>query len=63
MISALFDFPSLGNSLDIQWVGLHVSTAGGMGLIPGQRTNIPHAVRAAATEKELGSLRAIAMKQ
>ena len=30
-------------SLEIQWLKLHVSTAGGMGLIPGLETKIPHA--------------------
>lgn len=62
VISALFKVSLL---LGIPWRfsgGAHVSTAGGAGLIPGQRTNIPRAVRAATTEKELGSLRAIAMK-
>ena len=27
---------SLGNSLVVQWLGLHASNAGDMGLIPGQ---------------------------
>ena len=27
----------------VQWLGLHTSTAGGAGLIPGRGTNIPHA--------------------
>lgn len=27
----------------LQWLGLHASTAGGMGLIPGHGTRIPHA--------------------
>ena len=27
-----------GNSLGFQWLGLHTSTAEGVGLIPGQRT-------------------------
>ena len=34
----------LGNSLEVQCLGLHTSTAGGMGLIPGQETKIPHAM-------------------
>ena len=29
----------------LQWLGLHASTAGGAGSIPGWRTGIPHAVR------------------
>ena len=32
-----------GTSLVVQWLRLHASTAGGMGLIPGQATNSPHA--------------------
>ena len=32
-----------GNSLAVQWLGLHASTAGGTGSIPGQGTKIPHA--------------------
>ena len=30
----------LGNSLEVQWLGLRASTAGGMGSIPGQGTRI-----------------------
>ena len=30
-----------GNSLAVQWLGLHNFTAKGMGLVPGQGTNIP----------------------
>ena len=33
----------LGTSLVVQWLRLHASTAGAMGLIPGQGTKIPHA--------------------
>ena len=29
-----------GNSLVVQWLGLHASTAGGMGLIPGRGTEM-----------------------
>ena len=29
-----------GNSLVVQWLGLHASTAGGMGLIPGWGTEM-----------------------
>ena len=32
-----------GNSLVVQWLGLHASTAGGPGLIPGWGTKIPRA--------------------
>ena len=33
----------LGTSLVVQWLRFHSSTAGDAGLIPGQRTEIPHA--------------------
>ena len=32
-----------GTPLVVQWLGLHVSSTGGVGSIPGRRTNIPHA--------------------
>ena len=35
----------MGNSLVVQWLQLHVFTAGGLGLIPGWRTKILKAVR------------------
>ena len=35
----------IGTSLAVQWLGLHTSTAGGMGLIPGQGTKIPQAAQ------------------
>ena len=45
----------------VQWLGLHASTAGGTGLIPGQGTKIPHALwhgqKQNKTEKERGQLR------
>ena len=34
-----------GTSLVIQWLRLYASTAGGMGLIPGWGTKIPHAMQ------------------
>ena len=33
-----------GTSLMVQWLRLHASIAGGMGLSPGQRTKTPHSV-------------------
>ena len=33
----------MGNSLAVQWLGLHASTAGGTGLIPGQGAKVLHA--------------------
>ena len=41
-----------GTSLAVQWLGLHASTTGGMGLIPSRRTKIPHAVRSKETTKK-----------
>ena len=32
-----------GTSLEVQWSRLHALTAGGVGLIPGQGTEIPYA--------------------
>ena len=40
-----------GNSLTVQWLGLHTSTAGNPGLIPGQGTKIP-AKRAICGQKK-----------
>ena len=34
----------LGTSLEVQWLRVCTSNAGGMGLIPGQGTKIPHVV-------------------
>ena len=36
---------SAGTSLATQWLRLHSSSAGGMALVPGRGTEIPHAVR------------------
>ena len=35
------------SSLVVQWLGLHASTAGGMGSIPGWGTKIPQAIQCA----------------
>ena len=40
-----FNMHSLGSSLVAQWSGLHASTAGGTGSIPGQGTKTPQAVQ------------------
>ena len=40
----------------VQWLRLCASTAGGMGLIPGQGTKIPH-----ARELDLGKLKKVSM--
>ena len=34
-----------GTFLVVQWLGLHASTAGGVGLIPSWGTKTPHAMR------------------
>ena len=36
----------------VQWLGLHASTAGGMGSIPGWETKIPHAKQGSQKKKE-----------
>jgi len=36
----------------VQWLGLHPSNAGGMGLIPGWGTKIPHAYTAQPKNKQ-----------
>ena len=36
----------------VQWLGLRALTAQGPGLIPGQRTKIPHPTRCAAKRKK-----------
>ena len=41
-----------GTSLVVQWLGLRASTAGGMGLIPGQGTKIPYAGCSTAKKKK-----------
>ena len=37
--------PALGNSLVVQWLGLHASIAGGPGSIPGQGTRVLQAAQ------------------
>ena len=37
----------------VQWLRLHTSNAGGMGLIPGWGTKIPHAVRCGQKKKSI----------
>ena len=43
-LHSFFQSGYLGTSLVVQWLGLHASTAGDTGLIPGQGTKILHAV-------------------
>ena len=49
-----------GNSLEVQWLGLSASTAGGTGSIPGWGTKIPKARRGGQRKK--GSVWAIARR-
>ena len=41
-----------GTSMVVQWLRLHTSTAGDMGLIPGWGTKVPHALRGVAKKKK-----------
>ena len=43
----------LGTSLVVQWLGLHTSTAGGTGLIPGLGSKIPQATQPKKKKKEI----------
>ena len=43
---------TLGEFLVVQWLELHASTAGDMGLIPGQGTKILHAVQRGQKKKK-----------
>ena len=43
---------NLGTSLLVQWLGLHASTAKGMGVIPGWGTWIPYAAWHSQKKKE-----------
>ena len=45
VLYASLKFKKEGNSLEVQWLGIHTSTAGGTGSIPGRGTKIPHAAR------------------
>ena len=44
---------NLGTSLVVQWLRLHVSDAGGLGLIPGRGTKIPQAMQHGPKNKEI----------
>ena len=44
--------PCLGNSLAVQWLGLHAFTAEGPGSISGQGTKIPQAVQQGKKKKK-----------
>ena len=48
-----FDFKKkdLGNSLAVEWLGLHVFTAEGVGSIPGWGIRIPQATQRGQKEK------------
>ena len=40
-----------GTSLAVQWLGLHVSSAGGAGSIPGRGTKVPCAMQCGQKNK------------
>ena len=42
-LPSLLESPFIGTSLEVQWLRLCASTAGGMGSIPGQGPKILHA--------------------
>ena len=44
-LNGRFEVLLSGTSLVIQWLGFHVSNAGGAGSLPSQGTQIPHAVQ------------------
>ena len=44
---------NLGNSLAVQWLGLHASTAGGTGSIPGRGNYMLHSERKRKEKKNL----------
>ena len=44
-----------GTSLAVQWLGLHASTAGGSGSIPGRGTKILHAAQHSQKKKKKAS--------
>ena len=43
---------TVGAFLMVQWLGLHAFIAVGTGLIPGQGTNIPHAIQPKKKKRE-----------
>ena len=49
--------PPKGNSLAVQWLGLHASTAGSKGTILGRGTKISHAVQSKQTKNSLNETR------
>ena len=52
----------VGTSLVVQWLGLCASTEGGMGLILGWRTKIPHTVRHSQKKKKINVKKLIKIK-
>ena len=47
----------IGNSLVVQWLGLHAPTARSPGSIPGEGTKIPQAMQSGPKKKVLKSLK------
>ena len=51
-LEILIEKSSTGNSLAVQWLRSHASSAGVSGSIPGQGTKIPHACHLAKKKKK-----------
>ena len=45
-------YPLLGNSLEVQWLGLYTFTAKGCEFIPGGRTKMPQVTRCGEKKKQ-----------
>ena len=54
-LEILIEKSSTGNSLALQWLRSHASSAGVSGSIPGQGTKIPHACHLAKKKKVIYS--------
>ena len=55
IIVLLYARISAGNSLAVQWLGLHNFTAEGTGSIPGQESRIPQAARYGQKKKRISA--------
>ena len=59
MLFPLSDLVLPGNSLVVQWLGLHAFTAGGLGSTPGQGAKILQAVQPKKKKKKIWPCRVI----
>ena len=53
------EIAATGTPLEVQWLGLCASTAGGTGSIPGRKTKIPHAAWCGRKKKKKQILQGI----